>query len=281
MFAIATNTHMKRILILPFILMNVCHALAQGKSIAVIPATVSFNLEAGQTGTQKIKVTNNLSEKKTFRLSLMDWDRDTTGGHVKMKAGTYSHSCANWVTLNKTGFSLEPGQTEEVSIQLHIPDSANAVAEMKWTMLNCTTVEEKAFGPMAPNKMRAGLQQQMEFGIHIYQTPPNITNRSVKLISFSKIPEKPGHYKVVCQNTGATQLEAKCYIELSALAAKSGDDKKIKVGPKKFPLFPGQRRVVDLELPEGLAKGKYTAIAAVDGGSDVPLEAAQGVIEVK
>ena len=71
------------------------------KGLSVIPATVSFNLAQGQTGTAKVQIVNNLPTKKSFNIYIVDWMRDTTGAHIMAEAGTLPRSCAKWVTLDK------------------------------------------------------------------------------------------------------------------------------------------------------------------------------------
>jgi hypothetical protein len=255
----------------------------------VRPVTVSFTLSPGQSATKEITVTNNMSFAKSFKIHFEDWSRDSLGDHVYQHVGSFPHSCARWTTTDKTAFTLEPGKSEKIRVNMSIPDSANIVNEMKWTMMFIGSVREHSFGPLAANKVRTGVEQQFTIGVHVYETPPAVTAASVKLLGFSKVKDKDkdgnekdkvGFYRIICQNTGATQLSANAYIELTRITGAK-DDKKIKIGPKSFPLFPGQRRIADLEIPKDLPKGKYIAVAAVDCGADIPLEAAQGIIDIK
>jgi len=247
--------------------------------LQVAPATVDFATGQGQTSVQKITVTNNLTYPVDLKCYFSDWLRDSVGGHVYMDAGAYRYSCARWMTIDKPLMHLEPGKSEIVTVKVQMPDSADAVKNMTWTMLFIQTVKEQAFGPLASRQMRAGMNNQYRMGVHIYQTPPNVTRKAIKMLSFGK-GEKAGQYRFVCQNTGAKQLEVKGYLEISPVTANS-QEQKIKVGPKNFPLFPDQKRLVQMAIPETLAKGKYVITAAVDAGNDVPLEAAQGTIEIK
>jgi len=45
-------------------------------------------------------------------------------------------------------------------------------------------------------------------------------------------------------------------------------------------MFPGNKRVVYLKIPNEVPKGKYLLIASIDGGEDVPLEVTQKEIEI-
>ena len=72
-------------------------------------------------------------------------------------------------------------------------------------------------------------------------------------------------------------LQFKSYLELASVV----DGQKIKLDPIDFPMFPQQKRYVTFELPANIQKGKYSALAVLDGGEDISLEAVEGTIEVK
>ncbi len=239
------------------------------------PATISYNLVNGQTGVAKINIANHLSERKQMKLYLGDWTRDTIGGHMFFEPGKFPQSCMRWVTLDKDFVELDPGQNVDVIIRMKIPDSAEAIKEMKWTMLFVESLEE-AKTPKASDKgLETVVTKNMRFGVHLYQTPPSIKNGEVKMLSFTPVSDKK--YKIVYQNVGEIQLECKTTIEFAAQAT----GEKINLPQHIFPTFPGQTKYEEFTLPATMAKGKYTATALVDAGDDVPLEAAQLQIEVK
>jgi hypothetical protein len=242
--------------------------------IAIDRATVDFNLNSGQTGTTKITVTNTTKSKVQMNVYLNDWLRDTVGAHTYLNPGTISHSCSKWISLDKTFLEINPGQSMDVNIKMQVPDSLSATKEMKWSMLFIETVHEK---PAPGTKgITTGVTIDMRYGIHIYQTPPNLSNKDLKMLSFGALPNSKNKYRMVCQNTGEMQLECQSYLELLSMS----DGKKTKVATRNFPLFPEQKRYVDFTLPDTLPKGKYTVTAVLDGGSDIPLEAAQVTIEI-
>ncbi len=238
------------------------------------PARVFFNLDKGQMGIKKIVVTNYTSDTMQMKLYFSDWLRDTIGAHSYYEAGKLQSSCARWLTLNKTFLELQPKEKQEVEIRMDIPDSVDAVKEMKWTMLMVESKGEKT----APKKNNLQLYNVARIGIHVCQTPPSLTNMELKVLNFYAIPGSNKEYGVVCQNVGNCQFDARSYIELTPL---NEDGKKITIEPKTFPVFPGQRRYIKFSIPESVAKGKYNAVAIVEAGSEAPLEAAQAIIEVK
>jgi hypothetical protein len=243
--------------------------------LAVFPAIVYFHLNAGQAKVEKVTVVNNLQTTKSFRVYLDDFKRDSTGKHLIDTPGSFANiSCAKWLTVEPKTLTLQKGQQAQISLTLHLPDSAGVDSAMKWCLLVVESVEEQ----LLSKKTTAGVHQEVRMGVHVYQTPPDVNEKGVKMLSFTKVPDQKGLYKITCKNTGKVQLDnVKVFMELT----KFGSKKRIKVGPKTFPLFPDQYRIAKLTLPDTLSRGKYSVIGAVDGGSDVPLEAMQAIIEIK
>ena len=263
---------MKRLfqaLILLFPICSLAQEKKQNKGIFINPTTLNFNLTAGQTSIQKIVVRNNLDNRILLRVYLNDWLRDTLGVHVYMDPGTYPYSCSNWVTLDKGLLDLSPGQTMEVTIKMHLPDSAKAIKTMKWSMLFLESVHEKTIPKTSG--VTATVTTEYRFGIHIYQTPPTVTAKDIKMLSFGALPNLKNTYRIVCENTGETQLYCNSYIELVNIVT----EEKTTVKASEYPMFPGQKKFFDFKLPDSLPKGKYTITGIVDAGSDLPLEASQ------
>lgn len=248
---------------------------ASAQNLGVHPTTIEFKLSGGQTESQAIHLSNSSPKKVQFRLYLNDWLRDTVGGHFYAPPSTLPNSATRWVTLDKNFVELDPGKSTDVTVRLSVPDSATATAQMTWSMLFIETVEEQT--ALQDKGAQAAVKNLLRIGVHIYQTPPSLTEKSVKVIDLKPVPKTNNVYQVLCANTGKVMVECRSYLELAALS----DGKKTKLDPVEFPMFPGQRRYVAFELPKGLPKGKYSALAVLDAGEDVSLEAIETEIEVK
>ena len=249
---------------------------SKNKSVLIFPAKLSFKVDRGGSASKAITIQNTTSSKFQLEVLFTDWMRDTVGEHVYLEPGTSKQSCAKWVTYDKPFVELEPGQSTNITVTLKVPDTEEAVSEMKWTMLVLRTVSEKQ-ATVVNNKVGAALIQTVGMGVHIYQTPPNIINKEIKMLSFSELPGKNA-YRVDCKNLGGVQIMGKFSFELSSMTTGA----KTALEPRMIPLFPQQERYVDFVLPKDLPKGKYTAIALIDAGEDdLPIEAAQKEIVVK
>ena len=257
-----------------FLLLSVCnHLFAQ--NLGIHPTTLEFKLTGGQTESQVVHLSNGSDKKVQFKLYLNDWLRDTVGGHAYYRADTLPQSCSRWVTLDKTFVELEPGKTADVNVKLQLPDSANATSEMKWSMLFIETVEEQSAA--AARGAQAAVRNLLRMGVHIYQTPPTVTGKQIKVFDLTQVPGDGNQYQVFCQNVGKVMVECSSYIELASLA----DGTKTKLNPVEYPMFPNQRRYVRFTIPTDLPKGKYSALAVVDAGEDVSLEAVESTIDIK
>jgi P pilus assembly chaperone PapD len=242
--------------------------------IEVRPATLEFSVAPGTTATKKVYVTNTLSSKTQFTAYLSDWRRDTIGSHVFTEPGQDPRSCASFVTIDKPFFELEPGQRQEINVTLQEPIDSPQIMQMKWCMFFIETIKEKQLGTITGFKTT--ISNRYRVGVHIYQTPPGVTEKEVRLHKMMVLEDSVKRYRLICQNTGSTQLQCTSYMELFSMQ----DGSKMKLPSQEFPLFPEQVRYVDFMLPEGLAKGKYVLTGIIDAGEEVALEAGELTIEI-
>jgi hypothetical protein len=249
---------------------------APQKTIEVFPASLSFSLDRGATSKQTITVANHTAKPVQFNLEFTDWYRDTIGKHQYLEPGTSKHSCSKWVTFDKSFVEVKPGSSETITVTLSVPDTDDAISQMRWSMLLVKTVSEKKI-PTGKAMLTTAVTMTMAVGIHVYQTPPNIQNKSVKMLDFTELAGQK-KYRIIGKNEGGMQINGKFSIELAH--AETGE--RTVLGPLDAPLFPDQIRYMDFDVPENLPKGKYTAVALIDAGDDeVPIEAVQAEITIK
>lgn len=247
---------------------------AYSQGVGVYPTTVDYKLVPGQSEAQAINITNNAGEKVQLRVYLNDWIRDSTGGHIYYEPATIERSCARWLNLDKNFIELKPGESTQLTLQMQVPNGAPNVNEMKWAMLFIETIEENV--ARNDQNAQATVKNLIRVGVHIYQTPPGISEKAIKVLDLKANPNMANTYDLVCQNSGDVMIECKAHIEL---ASASGEQTKLDF--IEFPMFPGQKRYVTFELPKNMPDGTYNAIGILDGGEDLPLEAVESTVEVK
>ncbi|RAJ79060.1 hypothetical protein CLV59_106120 [Chitinophaga dinghuensis] len=238
------------------------------------PATIDFRLSPGQTGIGKVLITSAMPVHKQFTIYTADFVRDSAGGHVYTAGGSIPQSCAKWIKLDKTFFEIDSGQTVELPFKLVAPEDSLSNAEMKWAMIFLETTQEQIVE--TADGVRTKVNGRMRVGVHIYQTPPGITEKDVEIQGFQLPKDSNRVCLITCKNTGRMQLEINSYIELS----NNATNERTKVYFPLFPMFPGQVRIVPFQLPDNLPKGKYSLIGVIDAGGDVPIAAVQENIDM-
>lgn len=267
--------------ILWLILICVCTVSVYGQkkksAISIGPATLNFNLEPGQTGTQTVYIYNKLDKPYSFTIDLSDWGLDTSGNDVYYSVGTIPRSCAQWVKIDKKTVEVMGNSREAINVTMTVPDSATSDNGTRWTMMNiATNVEKKA--PKGAGGIEVTVNKNLAVGVRIYQTPKMTTaTKEIKMLAFNPLDDSTT-YRIESRNTGEVMLRCHYSIELSS--QETGD--KTIVGPVESLVLPGEERYVDLKIPASLKKGKYTAVALIEPGDDnVPLEAAEREIDIK
>lgn len=250
--------------------------MTPANTISAQPINNYFTLKAGETQSVNILVSNKMPKKMQFNVYIGDWRRDSTGAHVYSEPGTEERSCAKWITVSPKFLEVDSNSAGTVNVKLQIPDSADAVKEMKWAMVFIETIET-AKAPENTKEMRSQIVPRTRFGIHVNQTPPSVKQQEIKMIGFTPMAGQKDKFRIIAQNTGEVEMLCKSYIELSS----QEDGKKYSVTQIQVPLFPEQKRYFDFQLPPDLPKGKYTMVGVVDPGNDLDIEAAQMMVTVE
>lgn len=251
------------------------------QTVSISPATLYFNAGQGESQTQNVNIVNGLPYPVQFKVSLADFMKVQSGGVEYSPAASLPQSCAKWVTLGNNYVEVQPGEKSTVPITLEVPDTSGAIEEMKWVMVFLEGMEQD-FKNTSSGSVNASIKKNFRVGVQVYQTPPNILKKELRMVSFKALPIR-GHYKVTCVNDGSVLLRCLSYIDL--ISSETGE--KTRVYPDKeqqnlFKILPGQTRDIDFVIPSSTPKGTYTGIAIIDANDDeVPLEAAQLEVELK
>ena len=267
---------MKRIFLLFFFSLFVLELFAQ--QININPSIVEFHLQnIGAAETQVVTITNNSTKPQSFELSLGDWNRKSDGAHDYFKPNTKPYSCASWLSFDKNFIEIPAGQSGEITLTIQAPKNVQELESMKWAMLFVQGANLKKPVVNGPNEAKASIQEIIRMGIHVYQTPPNLTEMSAKAIGLKVTKENNKIYDFEIENTGKVMITGKAHLEITNLS----NSQEIVTEVQEFPVFPGGKRTVPLELPTTLKAGKYSILAILDYGDNSPLEAVEKSIEIK
>ena len=251
------------------------------QSVSVSPSRLYFKEAPGGYRGQKIYVTNNGSKPETFQVLFHDFASDGNQGKTTViKEGEYIHGCSQWLTASPAFFEIAPGQTQEVTMLLQVPNVPEA-NNSRWAVASVKLSKENT-GASDKGSDVTGMQilQTFQFLIHIFQTPPAITFKEANISSFKEITTSADSVRTLSmeiENTGDAILDCAPYLDVVNL--NTGLSQRIK--KKGFTILPEGKRELKLTLPKELPAGKYNILGIVDYGSDSNLAGAELNIEIK
>lgn len=236
--------------------------------ITASPTRLYF--KPGNKQEQIVRVTNPHKDKSLeIGVALNDWNYDSLGNNLSFEAGTLATSCAkNIQVLPGSYFTLAPGETKELTVSLGniTPDKNIPVrtAMLYLTQLNPGDAQ-------APNG--AAIKVTVRMGIKIYYTslPDGKPNMEITNFMTDKTDGTVNKLKLYADNNGASWLNGTVHYDL--LNKETG--KKYKIAPIEFYSLPGDKRIFESDLPQGIDKGKYTATAILNYGANEELKIAE------
>lgn len=245
--------------------------------INVNPTILSYSANAGGISTQIITITNLSDKKQAYQLSLGDWLRDSIGGHKYFPPGTIERSCSKWISFDNSLVEIEPQKSRDVRVTLTAPIDPKEVSEMKWSMIFIQNVLEQTGDDSKNAKMKATIREVYRIGIHVYQTPVAVNKKEARAIALEPDKVEKNVYNFSMVNTGKAMIECKARLLLTNLS--NGEE--VKLDELEFPIFPDGKRIVKLQIPATVPKGKYSMLAILEYDSDMPLEAIEGAVDIK
>lgn len=251
--------------------------ISVAQRISIQPSVLDFRLGPAAVQAQSVSITNFSGKKLVFQAYLADWLRDSTGGHQYFRPDTLEESCASWIQLNKNLLEVEPNETAELLIQLQTPADIEKLKKMKWAMLFIQSADELDSTSRAQKQIQTQIKEIMRIGIHIYQTPPVASLLQAKALSLKPAGPEKNAFEFLMKNTGEGMLQCKSFLEFTEVST----GKVYRSEKTEYPVFPNGIRKTKLVMPADLPKGKYSALAVLDIGEDMPLEAIEREVEIQ
>ena len=226
--------------------------------LSVSPPRTYFTLDAGQSETKKILVSNP-SATTTLELSVSfnDWEYDKDGNNVMADAGVFSNSCAGWLDiLPQSFFSVAPGASYELEVRMRVPASLPDSVPVHTCMLFITQINPTD----GVNEQGANIKIAVRSGVKIYHRTSVNRKADVDITDFAYNKENPTQIKFAFDNVGNVWTDGTITCEL--LNQNTG--KKTKLEDVVFYSMPGDKREMYFQLPETLDAAKYIATAIFD-----------------
>ncbi len=107
--------------------------------IAISPTTVEMVVKPGSQHRQTITV-QNVHKQKTLNLTVgvADWVLSEKGELELLPPGSADESVTDWVRFSPAFFTLKPGETRQVQVDLSVPMKLGKAGESKMGILIST-----------------------------------------------------------------------------------------------------------------------------------------------
>ena len=248
--------------------LSVSQALFSQIGISVSPPRVYYSLDPGETGSQKVLV-SNVSKEHPLNISLTfgDWKYDDRGNNLMFPPDSLDNSCAGWLSLpGGTYITLEPGENREIDLIMTVPAEPGSDANVQTAMLFVTQMNPVD----GVNAQGAAIKINVRQGIKIYRkgNAPEIKKVEIENLAYDK---ETNSLMLLFSNVGNIWINGRA----SASLFNQGDGKELNIEAADFYTMPGDRRIMQIPLRQELEKGRYTATVMLDYGDDTTIEAAE------
>ncbi|MEF8799289.1 MAG: hypothetical protein V5A79_07735 [Candidatus Bipolaricaulota bacterium] len=246
--------------------------------LAVAPLSLILELKPGESTTKELSIHNTGEEPIEVSVELMDWWRSPSGDLQVKQPDTLDRSCADWVLYSPSSLSLQPGEREQVSVELSVPNDATGD---HWALLLASEkpqpVEEEQ-----PVTTRISIS----YAIKILQKDPTNRVKEAKITNIELNQSSPLKLTIAYENSGSAHLQTTGKVEIRDLQGETVKE----IAIDKFPTLPGEKRDLTLEAEEDSEKlepGDYYVIATMDFGGDrliqggLPIEIPKGEEEAE
>lgn len=242
----------------------------------VSPVLMSFNSDPGEIQKKQITLTNHSSKPQKYTLKVSDYLLDKDGNKKVVQSGTNKRSCADWITINPSFIELTPNQTTTLEALMAVPKDGFSA---RWCMIHVEVSNEQT--PFEADKSLAtGVLVVPRIVIMVKQSPRSNNNYKATINNLKEITKKTDlerNFEVLVTNIGDNIVEGTITLALANMQTT----KEEKFNPVKVTVYPDASRIVKLQLPKTLPKGKYALAAILDYGHRQPLGGTQLMLDIK
>lgn len=236
--------------------------------ISVSPPRVYYEMDRGQTKTEKVTVTNvSINNTLDLAVTLGDWQYNDMGDNMMYPPDTLATSCASWVNINGPSFlSLKPGESRALEVSLTVPATLDDSIPVHTAMLYVTQMNPTD----NIDHQGANMKVSVRSGIKLFQrtTIPRLKKLEIKNMVYKK---ETNNIQLTFDNIGNVWTDGNVITDL--VSKTTGET--ISLKNIIYYTMPGDHRILNIPLPESLKKGSYTATVLLDLGNEYDMEAAE------
>jgi len=210
-------------------------------------------------------------------VSVEDWAYDTFGNNVMASRGTLPTSCADWLSISETAFSLQPGETKRLQVSLQVPKDVSPADSLpvRTAMLFVSQLNPR--GSDQDPQEGANIRLSLRSGVKVYHRFGGKDKADIDITDLKYVADTAGSFlELSCAVTGNTWLEGRVQTEF--INQDTGEKKTS--AEQTIYCLPGDKRRLYIPLPEGLPAGNYQASVMLFYDADGLVKAAEMELEV-
>jgi len=176
-------------------------------------------------------------------------------------ANSLKVSCAGWISVKKEDnyFSLGPGERKDIDVTITVPNKLSDTLEAHSAVLYVSQMNPVDDVDSKGAKIKVSIRS----GIKIFHKFPSAKAKKIEIqnLTFDKSKKQ---LNLFFENEGNVWTDGKVYTDF--VNVENG--KKVSIDAIVFYTMPGNKREINISLPEDLPKGKYTASVMIDYGDN-------------
>ncbi|HLS31698.1 MAG TPA: hypothetical protein VK021_12640 [Flavobacteriaceae bacterium] len=229
---------------------------AQGVSMS--PTRLFFSGNPGETVSKPVTLRNSSHKDYVFNIHLKDWHREEDGNKVYFQPESLPNSNAAWISTQESTVSLPAKGNIEIMVHMKIPEDASS-SEVTNSMLFFTEIGKQE--DQAQQQMGIGIITLIEFGLHVYHTPPENNIQSLEIMNIEEVEKEDKQQKTIAvEITNDGNKVSDATVELELTNTETGEE--IKLKPINISMMPKADQTVKFTIPTNL-KGTYLGVTII------------------
>lgn len=178
--------------------------------IGLQPTTVEMSVQPGDRQRQVINL-GNVHQEQTISLTLglADWSLDEDGQIALNPPGESNSSAADWVRFSPAFVTLEPGETEQVIVDMAAPIRIDREGDYRFALIASTLLPEERSG-------QSGVWKKYQIASLFYLTMGNAKSApEVKAASVSQSADGASEIILDFENSGNAHARLRGDVEIT------------------------------------------------------------------
>ncbi len=242
--------------------------LSAQAGLGVTPPRNYYSSAPGVTTVNKITVSNpSKNNSLQLTISFNDWEYNAAGQNVIVEPGTLSNSCAAWITVKPGSYlNLAPGESQELEVSVTPPANLKDGIPVHTALMFLTQTNSME----TRNEQGALVKVSLRSGVKIYHHSGHSENPDLDFSDY-RFNTTSKNLDLIVENSGNIWTDARVSTEL----VNQKDGTRQVMAEQFVYTLPGDKRSINLTLPEKLKPGKYLATSTLSYGEEDVIKMAE------